>query len=148
MKQINFNLFRRFTGLPVIKNFFFLILLLIATTTNAKTYYVSSMGNDINDGLTAATSWQTIGKINSVNFKRNDIILFKQGDTFYSGIIVKGNNLNYGAYGNGLAPVITGLSEVTGWVNLGGNIWEAPVANVKKGVNLVLRNGTIQQIGR
>ncbi|MEP7108366.1 MAG: PA14 domain-containing protein, partial [Ferruginibacter sp.] len=63
-------------------------------------------------------------------------------------IIVRQSNVNYGAYGTGAKPVITGLSTVTGWVNLGGNIWEAPVSNVKSGVNLVLRNDAIQPVGR
>ncbi len=148
MKQTNFSLLRRFTKLPVRKNFLFVFLLLITSTIHAKTYYVSATGNDTNDGLTAATSWQTIGKINSFNFKRNDIILFKRGDTFYGGIVVKGDNLNFGAYGSGPKPVITGLSTVTGWVDLGDNIWEAPDANAKKRVNLVLVNGKIQQVGR
>ena len=147
MNKINFNLLRRFTKLPV-RNLYFIILLFFATTIQAKTYFVSATGNDTNNGLTAATSWQTIVKINSFNFKQNDIILFKRGDTFYGGIVVRRNNLNFGAYGTGPKPIITGLSTVNGWVNLGGNIWEARAANVKNGVNLVLRNGTIQQIGR
>ena len=147
MNQINFNLLRRFTKLPV-RYICFVTLLFIGTTVHAKTYYISATGNDSNDGLTAATSWQTIVKINSAKFKRNDFILFKRGDTFYGGIVVRGNNLNFGAYGTGPKPVITGLSTVNGWVNLGGNIWEAPAANAKNGVNLVLRNGVIQQIGR
>ena len=147
MNQINFNLLRRFTKLPA-RNIYFVILLFIATTIQAKTYYVSGTGNDANSGLTAATPWQTIAKINSFNFKQNDIILFKRGDTFYGGIVIKGDNLNFGAYGTGTKPVITGLSKVNDWVNLGGNIWEAPAANAKNGVNLVLRNGIIQQIGR
>ena len=119
-----------------------------ATTLQAKNYYISAAGNDANDGLTTSTPWKTINKVNSFSFAANDYILFRRGDTFYGGIIVKNSNLNYDAYGTGAKPVITGLSTVTGWVNLGGNIWEAPVANVKSGVNLVLRGGLIQQVGR
>ena len=119
-----------------------------ATTLQAKNYYISAAGNDANDGLTTSTPWKTINKVNSFSFAANDYILFRRGDTFYGGIIVKNANLNYDAYGTGPKPVITGLSTVTGWVNLGGNIWEAPVVNVKSGVNLVLRGGLIQQVGR
>ena len=119
-----------------------------SANAQAKNYYVSSNGNNSNDGLTEATAWQTIAKVNSFIFGWGDFILFKRGDTFYGNIVVSRNNLNYGAYGNGAKPIITGLSTVTGWVNLGGNIWEAPVTNVPIGVNLVLRDGAIQQIGR
>ena len=118
------------------------------TTLQAKNYYISASGSDANDGLTTSTPWKTINKVNSFSFESNDYILFKRGDTFYGGIVVKDANINYDAYGTGAKPVITGLSTVTGWVNLGGNIWEAPVVNVKSGVNLVLRAGLIQQVGR
>jgi len=126
----------------------FLTLGLLSTTLHAKTYYVSSLGTNSNNGTSAATPWQTIAKVNSFTFALNDIVLFQRGNTFYGGIIVKRSNITFGAYGSGANPVITGLSTVTGWVNLGGNIWEAPVSNVKAGVNLVLRNNTIQQVGR
>lgn len=56
--------------------------------------------------------------------------------------------MTYDAYGTGAKPIITGLTTVTGFVNLGGNIWEAPVTSVTAGVNLVLRNSVIQQVGR
>ena len=125
-----------------------IFLMLISTNAQAKNYYISSSGNNSNDGLTETTAWQTIAKVNSFVFAWGDFILFKRGDTFYGSIVVSRSNLNFGAYGTGAKPVITGLSTVTGWVNLGGNIWEAPVTNVPIGVNLVLRDGTLQQIGR
>ena len=125
-----------------------IFLLLLSTKVQAKNYYVSSNGNNSNDGLTEVTSWQTIAKVNSFIFGWGDFILFKRGDTFYGSIVVSRSNLNFGAYGSGAKPIITGLSTVTGWVNLGGNIWEAPITQAPIGVNLVLRDGTIQQIGR
>ncbi len=125
-----------------------IFLLLLSTQVQGKNYYISASGNNSNDGLTVATPWQTISKVNSFVFGWGDFVLFKRGDTFYGSIVVSRSNLNFGAYGTGAKPIITGLSTVTGWVNLGGNIWEAPVTNVPIGVNLVLRDGTIQQIGR
>ena len=131
------------------KVFFAILLLFIfSAATQASTYYISATGNNSSDGLSAATAWQTIDKVNSFNFAANDNVLFNRGNTFFGGIIVKRSNINYGAYGSGAKPIISGLSTVSGWVNLGGNIWEAPVTNVKKGVNLVVRNGTPQQVGR
>ena len=130
------------------KKLLVVLFITFATTLQAKNYYISAAGNDANDGLTTSTPWKTINKVNSFSFSSSDYILFRRGDTFYGGIVVKNANLNYDAYGTGAKPVITGLSTVTGWVNLGGNIWEAPVVNVKSGVNLVLRAGLIQQVGR
>jgi len=130
------------------KLIFLLALVLFSTTLQAKTYYVSSSGNNSNNGTSTSTPWQTISKVNSFSFASGDIILFQRGNTFYGGIIAKRSNLTYGAYGTGANPVITGLSTVNGWVKLSTNIWEAPVSNVKSGVNLVLRNSTIQQVGR
>ena len=120
----------------------------LSAHAQAKNYYIKSSGNNANDGLSEATAWQTIAKVNSFIFGWGDFILFKRGDTFYGGILISRSNLNFGAYGSGAKPVITGLSTVTDWVNLGGNIWEAPITSVPIGVNLVLRDGTIQQIGR
>jgi len=125
-----------------------LLLLLIGQATFARTYYVSNSGNDNNSGTSTGSAWLTISKVNSFSFAANDVILFNRGDIFYGGIVIRRSSLSFGAYGSGADPIITGVSTVTGWVNLGGNIWEAPVTKVKSGVNLVLRNDIIQQVGR
>jgi len=131
------------------KTFFIIpFLFLLTISLQATTYYISATGSNSNDGLSPATAWQTIDKVNSFNFAANDNVLFNRGNTFYGGIIVKRSNINFGAYGSGAKPIISGLSTVSGWVSLGGNIWQAPVTNVKMGVNLVVRNGTPQQVGR
>ncbi|MEP7110854.1 MAG: right-handed parallel beta-helix repeat-containing protein, partial [Ferruginibacter sp.] len=132
------------------KKLLFLSLIVFANTVQAKNYYISATGNNSNNGLTPGTAWQTIVKLNasSASIAAGDSILFERGDIFYGGIIVTKAGLNFGAYGIGAKPVISGLSTVAGWVNLGGNIWEAPVINVSNGVNLVMRNNVIQQVGR
>jgi hypothetical protein len=130
------------------KSILYITLILISVKARGTDYYVSAGGNNTNNGLSTSTAWQSIAKVNSFTFAANDRILFRRGDTFYGGIILKRSNLSFGAYGSGAKPVITGLSSVSGWVNSGGNTWEAPVTNVKSGVNLVLRNSTIQQVGR
>jgi len=124
------------------------LFLLAGVTTQAKKYYISSSGENANNGLAPATAWKTIAKVNSFTFAANDSILFRRGDRFYGGIIVSRSDLNYGAFGTGAKPIITGLIKITGWVNLGNNIWEAPTTDVKEDVNLVLRDDAIQQVGR
>ncbi|HOV69696.1 MAG TPA: right-handed parallel beta-helix repeat-containing protein, partial [Clostridia bacterium] len=46
------------------------------------TYYVSTSGNDNNDGLSTSTPWRTLGKVSSITFSPGDQILFKCGDTW------------------------------------------------------------------
>ena len=130
------------------KTYLFPVLLLLTASVHAKTYYVSNDGNNSNSGTSTSSPWQTVSKINSFSFSAGDIILFRRGDVFRGGIVLKRSNLTFGAYGSGNKPVITGLTTVSGWVDRGSNIWEASVSNVKKMVNLVLRDGTPQQVGR
>ena len=141
------NLKRSNEGL-FIKIALFLACSALAIATHARTYYVSAAGKNTNSGTSSSSPWQSISKVNSFKFAANDIILFRRGDVFHGGIVVKRSNLSFGAYGSGDNPVITGLSTLSGWVKVSTNIWEAPASNVKKGVNLVLRNGTPQQVGR
>src|SRR4051812_40277028 len=109
------------------KTILYIAFFLISASVQGTDYYVSALGNNNSNGLTTTTAWQSIAKVNSFTFAANDRILFRRGDTFYGGIILKRSNLSFGAYGTGAKPVITGLTTVTGWVNSGGNTWEAPV---------------------
>ena len=66
-----------------------LILLVVVITMaagalpiSAATYYVKNGGDDSADGLTDATAWKTISKVNSETFSPADTICFKRGDTW------------------------------------------------------------------
>lgn len=120
--------------------------------TGHLTYYISLLG-DNTTGLTPAHAW-TFAKLGSSmgTIIEGDSILFHRGETFYGNLVFvnSGTMVNYiyfGDYGVGVKPIITGLSTVTGWVNLGGNIWEAPLT-VRPDINLVLRDGIVKQVGR
>jgi parallel beta-helix repeat protein len=91
----------------------------------AATYYVSNAGNDANAGLSPASPWQTLAKVNATTFTPGDQILFNRGDTFYGSLLLSQSSLTVDAYGAGPLPVITGFSTVSAWNNLGGNIWES-----------------------
>ena len=96
-------------------------------------YYISNSGNDSNNGTSQATAWATLSKVNSFTFVAGDYILFNRGDTFYGSMVINnagtsGNPIVFGAYGVGKKPVITGLTQVAAWINLGGNIWESTSA--------------------
>src|SRR3972149_215167 len=98
-----------------------LIFLFLNIQVSAETYYVSNFGNDLHDGLTQNTSWQTIVKIKSVSFAPNDSVLFKCGDVFGDSQfdLANGGSLAgriiISSYGVGNKPVINGLDEITGW---------------------------------
>ncbi len=134
-----------------------LILFLIhGFAANATNYYISNIsGNDGNSGTSVATAWKTLKKVNSFSgFVPGDAVLFKRGEIFYGSIMVKqsgnqGNPITFGAYGLGPNPVITGLTPVNEWVNLGNKIWESSNAvSALPTCNLVVVNGVNTGMGR
>ena len=129
------------------KRLLLLPLLAVVAIANAKTYYVAAAGSDNNAGTSTAAPWKSIAKVNSFTFAANDSILFNRGDIFYGSIVVKGNSLNYAAYGTGVKPVISGFTTISAWKSLGNGIYEAAV-NAKSTLNMVAINGRPQQIGR
>lgn len=57
------------------------------TLSGSVTYYISSTGNDSNDGSINAP-WKTIGKLNSIQLKPGDSVLFEGGQAFTGNISV------------------------------------------------------------
>jgi len=77
-----------------------------------KSYYIGSQGNDSNNGLSAATAWQTLTNINSLSFKPGDKILLEGGYTFTGAIQLDQNDngtdsnpIVISSYGNGRATI-------------------------------------------
>jgi parallel beta-helix repeat protein len=129
------------------KRLLFLPLLILVSVAEARTYYVSAIGNDANAGTSASAAWKTLDKVNSFSFAANDTILLKRGEVFFGAVNIKRDNLTFSAYGTGAKPLITGLVNVTGWTSLGGGVYEASVTAAGK-LNIVTLNGRPQQIGR
>jgi len=85
----------------------------IVSAAPSTSYYVANDGDDSNDGLSPATAWQTISKVNSELgglISQGDDIYFNRGDT-WSGttlsLALGGNESNpmiFGAYGSGAKP--------------------------------------------
>ena len=77
-----------------------------------KTYYVSSStGSDSNNGLSEASPFQSIEKLNTIQFVPGDRILFKSGDTFVGLFRPKGSGMEgapivASSYGGDIRPVI------------------------------------------
>lgn len=123
---------------------------LMQTSVSNRTYYVSNGGKDSNDGLTSATSWKTISKVNSSSFNAGDSILFKKGDTWRETLIVpSGGNVNsyvtYSNYGAGNLPQILGSEQATNWSNVTGNVWMSSTTlnDPALGVN---HNGSVSDV--
>ncbi len=133
----------------------FTILFLIPLFANATNKYWAASGNDANPG-TIGSPYQTITKFNSVFATANpgDSFFFNRGDSFYGNLNcssngASGNVIFIGAYGSGALPIITGLSSVTGWVNISGNIWESgAITTVIPYLNMVVINGVNTPMGR
>ncbi len=75
--------------------------------------YLSATGDNANDGLTEATAWKTITKLNSQEFGPGAQILFKRGETFSGSLTLQGSGsaaqpIIIGAYGSGDKPLLTG----------------------------------------
>lgn len=104
--------------------------LILIQKSSANTYYISSSGNDTNSGTLTSLSWQSISQVNTFNFSPGDSILFKRGDVWRGQLLPQsGNssdNIYYGAYSTGDNPTILGsenYSNISDWINVGGNIW-------------------------
>ena len=108
-----------------------LVLFLINGVYAANYYVSSSLGNDSYNGLSEATAWKTISKLNSMTFSPGDNILFRRGDIWREQLIVSssgnsGNPITFGAYGSGEKPIISGANNYNStinWVNEQGNLW-------------------------
>lgn len=134
-----------------------IILFLFSTIyANARTtYYVSSSGgSDLNSGTSSGSAWASLAKVNSFAFIPGDSILFKRGDTWYGYLTIGRSGtvaapIVFDAYGIGAIPMVSGLSQVTSWTNIGTNIWESSVAvSASTQMNEVLINGINTPMGR
>lgn len=77
------------------------------------TRFVSAAGNDNNDGLTPATAWATIAKVNAATLASNDVVAFRGGDTFTGTITPQRDgtaaaSLVFTSYGVGQATISAG----------------------------------------
>jgi len=94
-------------------------------------YYVSATGNDLSDGLTPATAFATLTKVNSLNLTGSiNQVLFKAGDEWTGTITVNNSGtaqkqITYGSYGTGAKPKIYGSKVLTGFTrrNVGVDVW-------------------------
>jgi hypothetical protein len=121
------------------------ILFLFSVAYGQTTYYVSNAGSDAANGLTPATSWQTLSKVNSFSFASGDTVKLNSGDS-WNERLVPNSNIYITSYGTGAKPTITGFQTITGFTQ-SGNIWTKTIS-ASAGLNMVLINGQIAHFGR
>ena len=89
-----------------------ILLSLHYSLVSGMTYYVSTAGNDNNDGLSEQTAWKTLAKVQTEantnrTFGPGDVIAFKGGDNFYGNLYldnvdgINGNPIIITSYGVG-----------------------------------------------
>ncbi len=111
-----------------IKFFGLLAFVFFAFNSNATNYYISTDGNDMNNGITYATAWKTVAKVNSSIFEAGDSILFNRGDIWREQLNVPSSGsvispIVFGAYGIGKLPIISGADLLTNWSKISSTIW-------------------------
>jgi len=129
--------------------FLFTVLTSISSTL-ATTYYVdNNAGNDLNNGLSVGSPWQTLTKVNSFLFSPNDSILFIRNGVWRGQLIPKSGSvlgfITYSDYGTGEKPLFLGSvnkSATSDWINEGGNIWRCSVIFSTDVGNLIFNNAT------
>ena len=70
-------------------------------------YYLSADGDDANDGLSPQTPLRSIAKLNTLELKPSDGVMFRRGDV-WRGRITTRKGVSYSAYGKGAKPRIYG----------------------------------------
>src|SRR5664279_4383162 len=129
--------------------------IVIQLTANATNYYVSTNGNDANNGTSPGTSWKSLNKLNDFisSLSPGDHVLLNRGDVFYGSITTNksgtsGSPITIGAYGTGANPLVTGFTTVSAWSNLGSNIWESTSSvSTLPNANIVVINGVNTGMG-
>lgn len=112
-------------------------LFLVAGPAWAATFHVDGAGGiDANDGLSPATAWKTVAKVNGSTFAAGDQILFKRGGIWNESLVppssgASGNPIVFHAYGTGEAPTLTGYAGLpaASWTLDSGNIWKTSIAS-------------------
>jgi hypothetical protein len=87
-------------------------------TVQARTYYVDATdGSDSNNGLSPATAFQTLAKINALTLNPGDTVRLQRGETWYEALQpahsgASGAPITIADYGTGDRPRIDGTSTL------------------------------------
>ena len=113
-----------------------------------KTYYISNMGMDANDGQSPSSPWSTLSRLSQQKLLPGDEILFRRGDIWREQLRPASGSsdgyIRYGAYGSGDKPTFLGSinkSRVEDWKKINETIWSTSLPAQDIG-NIIFNNGT------
>ncbi|TDH20811.1 hypothetical protein EXU57_20665 [Segetibacter sp. 3557_3] len=91
-----------------------------------QTYYISPEGSDANTGFSQGSAWQSVSKVNSIDFQPGDKILFKGQSTFSGSLQLVNtdrgtaeNPIIISSYGTGKAIIDAGAANGVFAYNVG-----------------------------
>ena len=116
---------------------------------SGRKYYVRSDGNDVADGLTPATAWKSLEKVNNAVLGFGDTVLFRRGDVFRGHLEPKSGSddapMFYGAYGSGEKPVIEPSYDASSphlWQETSPGIWRCIQPSNNEIGNIIFNHGS------
>ncbi|MBC8033316.1 MAG: hypothetical protein H7Y03_04170, partial [Chitinophagaceae bacterium] len=125
---------------------------------SASFYFSDSKGNDSHtpsQATSPSTPWKSLDKLNSIKhlIAAGDTVYFLCGDVFRGRIVFNksgttGKPIVFTSYGSGAKPVISGLRLLKDWKRDSDGNWYTTDRSLGSTVNLLLIDGTLQQLGR
>ena len=111
-------------------------------------YYVSASGDDSADGLSSASAWRTLDRVNRAELGFGDQVLFRRGEVFRGHLEPKsgkkGDEIVYGAYGKGEKPILEpsyDASSPQSWEQVEPGLWRCIQPSSDELGNIVLDHG-------
>lgn len=92
--------------------FFSMILIVMSSWLQAADYHISNRGHDDADGVSPASAWSSLSRVNQATFQPGDRLLFESGGR-WSGLLrpkgsgIQDNPIRLGRYGDGPLPRIS-----------------------------------------
>lgn len=101
----------------------------------SRTFHADAIdGDDGRDGLTPATAWRSLTKVNDSPLQPGDSLLFRRGATWRGQLIPHSGDrqrpVTYGAYGDGPKPILLGsapMDRPEDWTDNGNGIWATAI---------------------
>ena len=116
---------------------------------NEGVYYLDSVsGDDSAEGLSPATAWRSLDKLNYTVSAPGSVILFRAGQVFRGSLRpssgTSAKRLTYGGFGEGERPILQNsvdLSSVSGWALSESGVWKAK-ATFNNDIGNIIFNGS------
>lgn len=129
-----------------------------ATQAQGRRYYLAPDGSDEAAGTSAQQPWRTLARAQRAfdegAIGPGDELLLARGGQFPGALTIAGRHgaagapIRIGAYGDGPAPVISGVAALTDWADLGGGRWRAACGPCAVLPRLLLLDGAAQPLAR